>query len=247
MTMKQLYFFSYLITCLSISAFSQEFDSDHNNSTAIKFAPASLWAGKVTLGGEYNFANRKSFTLVVGIPFEKSQKLTIDGKQSDLVSKAFSVMGGYRYYLNKNTMSGFYVEPYAKYVKHEAKGLIPFDLNGQAIIMDNYSEYSGFGVGAQIGLQAVIAKTVIFDLFLLGPEANSSKFSSRSTDITNNAGWDQADADDAELTIENILSDIPIVGDKIDVTVDTDKRSVFTRFSGFVPGFRIGASVGIRF
>lgn len=240
--MKKLPCVLLLVTLTALGTFAQV-----KNAIALKFAPAGIAAGKITLGGEYNFKHRNSVTLLAGIPFDKMQTISFDGQKSDIASKAFSLMAGYRYYLGQKTMSGFYVEPYVKYLKHEAKGLLNAELQNQHVIFDTYSKYEGYGAGVQLGVQCLIAKVVIFDFFLIGPEANSSKFSSLSTDITDNIGWDYADAQEAEKQIKDPLQDIPIIGDKIVVKVDTNKKSVATSFSGFAPGFRIGASFGIRF
>lgn len=244
--MKKLLFLTAgILVCHLVSAQSDY--SDHKNQFALKFAPASIAAGKLTFGGEYNFKHRNSFTIMAGIPFSQTYQVEYEGDKNDVDTKAFSLMAGFRHYLGKKTMSGFYIEPYLKYLTHNAKGLLSSDLNGQQVIFDSYSDYKGIGVGAQLGVQFVIAKTVVLDLFLIGPEANSARFSSSFTDITNNAGWDYADASDAERQISDVLKDIPVVGDKIDIKVDTEKRNVSSAFSGFVPGFRIGGSVGIRF
>lgn len=218
-----------------------------NHPIVIKFAPAGLAAGKITFGGEYNFKHRNSITFLAGVPFDKIQSVPLNGKNSDITSKAFSLMAGYRYYLGKKTMNGFYVEPYVRYLKHEASGLLNAELQGQHAIFDTHTKYEGMGAGAQLGFQLMIAKVVVFDLFLIGPEANSAKFSSLSVDITNNIGWSYADAQEAEKQIRDALEDIPVVGHKVDVKVDTEKKSVATNYSGFLPAFRIGASIGIRF
>lgn len=241
--MKKLLCIFFTLVFLSGNIFSQE----KNYPVALKFAPAGIAAGKITLGGEYNFSRRNSVTFLIGLPFDKTQSVSFDSKKSDVTSRAFSLMAGYRYYLSRNTMNGFYIEPYVKYLKHEASGLLNADLQGQQVIFDSHSNYEGYGLGAQLGYQAIICKFVVFDLFLIGPEANSAKFNSLSTDITDNIGWNYADAQEAEQQIRDVLKDIPIVGTKIDVKVDTEKKNVATNYSGFVPGFRIGASIGVRF
>ncbi len=237
-----------LITVMFAHAYSQENKiSEHKNSVALKFAPAGLAVGKVTLGGEYNYRYRNSVTLFAGVPFDKINTVSYDGMKSDVTSTAFSLMAGYRHYLGKKTMSGFYIEPYVKYLKQDANGLINKELQGQKAIFDTHAHYEGIGIGAQLGVQIMIAKRVAFDFFLLGPEANSSKASTISTDITDNLAWSYADAQQAETDIKNNLKDIPVIGDKIGVKVDTNKKTVSTDYSGFIPGFRAGASIGLRF
>ncbi len=98
-----------------------------------------------------------------------------------------------------------------------------------------------------MGFQFFIAKTVAIDLFLIGPEANSAKFNSSSTDVYNNIPWTLANGDEAAKEIHDRLKDIPYIGDKIDVAVNTNTKTVTTKYAGFAPGFRAGFSVGIRF
>lgn len=241
--MKKLLCIFFVLAFASGNIFCQE----KNHPIALKFAPAGIAVGKTTFGAEYNFKHRNSVTFLIGIPFDKTQAVSFDNNKSDVSSKAFSLMAGYRYYLGRKSMSGFYIEPYVKYLKHQASGLLNAELQGQHVIFDSHSNYEGYGLGAQLGYQVTIAKLVVFDLFLIGPEANSAKFNSLSTDITNNIGWNYADAQEAEQQIRDVLKDIPVVGTRIDVKVDTEKKNVATNYSGFVPGFRIGASIGVRF
>ena len=236
------------MACSYTTLFAQQEGAySQHRYTAIKFAPAGLAAGKVTVGGEYNFNYRQSFTLLAGFPFDQTQKIDLYGSKDNVHTKAFSIMAGYRYYLGHKTMSGFYIEPYVKYLKHEANGLINADLYSYKALFDSRSTYTGTGVGAQLGAQFTIAKLIVFDLFLIGPEANSAKFSSYSVDIANDVPWKYADEQEAENKIKDALKDIPVVGDKVQVTVNKEKKTVTTSFSGFAPGFRIGASIGIRF
>ncbi|MEJ7768657.1 MAG: hypothetical protein WKF89_12645 [Chitinophagaceae bacterium] len=241
--MKKLPTLIFLFSLICSTVFAQQ----SNSLVALKFAPAGLAAGKITLGGEYNYKHRNSITLLVGLPFDKTQKISFNGRNSDVASKAFSIMAGYRHYLGRKTMNGFYLEPYLKYLKHEVNGPLNTDLQGQQVVFDTQTSYEGMGIGAQLGFQVLLAKFIVFDLFLIGPEANSAKFKSLSTDNTNNLRWDYADAQEAEQQIREVLKDIPMVGSKIEVKVNTEKKNVATSFSGFAPGFRIGASFGIRF
>ncbi len=216
-------------------------------SVAIKFAPAGLVAGKITFGGEFNFKHKQSITLLAGIPYNKTYPINYQGNTSNLTVNATSYMASYRYYLGKRDMSGFYVEPYAKYLKFQATGPIHGNINNRPATFDSEFDYKGFGAGIQLGMQFMIARTIVFDFFLIGPEANSADFSSRSTDVYNSVPWSQVDAQQAESDIKDKLKDIPLVGDKITVTVDQNAKSVYTAYKGFAPGFRAGAAIGIRF
>ena len=220
---------------------------DFRKSFTVKFAPAGLGIGKATFGGEFNFKRKSAITLLLGAPFDKTNSITYDSKSSDIISSARSAMLGYRYYLGKKATSGFYLEPYAKYLKFTAAGFLNADLNWRAARFDSHFEYEGYGAGLQLGFQFYIARLVAIDLFLVGPEANTAKFNSTSTDVYNNIPWSLADSDQAAQDIHDKLKDIPYAGNKIDVTVNTNTKTVFTAYKGFAPGFRSGISVGIRF
>jgi opacity protein-like surface antigen len=231
---------------LLTAAFLMGTASAQDKNVFIKWAPASLAAGKVTVGTEYHFKKKQSLEFFVGIPVAVNKEFEYDGNTSELESKAFSIFAGYRYYFGRRGASGFYVEPYVKYLKHETDGFLEGDLDGEYAKFATRTEYKGFGAGAQLGVQFLIAKRVSLDLFLLGPEANSAKFSSISTDVADNIPWTFVDAREAEQNVKDALSDIPIIGDKIEVQVNQAAKTVSTKYDGFLPGLRLGASIGIR-
>lgn len=246
--MKKIFSSLSLVFIAAIALHAQEKENqDYNKTFTVKFAPGGIGIGKITGGAEFNFKHKQSITLFLGVPFDKTRSITYDSKSSDITSSAKSAMLGYRYYLGKRNMSGFYVEPYVKYLKFGAHGFLNAEVNNEPARFDSHFDYEGFGGGIQIGAQYFIAKTVSIDLFLIGPEANGAKFSSVSTDVYDNIPWTLADSQEAEKDIKDNLKKIPYLGDKIDVTVDTNKKTVYTKYSGFLPGFRAGLSVGIRF
>jgi Protein of unknown function (DUF3575) len=212
----------------------------------LKWAPASLAAGKVTIGGEYNFRKKHSVELFIGVPVKKTYRIKYDDQESDMVSKAFSILGGYRRYVGKKTSSGFYLEPFVKYLKHESSGILESDLSGEKARFNTITKYDAFGAGIQLGVQFIIAKRISLDLFFLGPEANSAKFTSSATDIASNIPWTSIKADEAAEEIKDAIKDIPIIGDKMEVRVDQNQKTVYTKYDGFLPGIRFGASLGIR-
>jgi hypothetical protein len=215
-------------------------------SYAVKFSPASLYFGKIGLQGEYNFKKKKSVTFAVGIPMSKKTTIEIDDEDRAVEMKTFSAMAGYRMYLGKKTMTGVYFEPYLKYLKNDAATVISTDLDGTPTDLITTSKYSAFGVGGQLGVQFMIAKTVVFDFYFLGPEANMAK---HNLVVHDNSGgsWDAQEAQDAEDEIRSTIGDIPVIGKKINVEVDAATKTVTSDYSGFLPGIRFGLSVGIRF
>ncbi len=236
-----------LLSFVLVQAQKENESARYKKSITAKFAPGGLGIGKITAGAEYNFKRKQSITLFLGAPFDKTRSISYDGKQSDIISSGRSAMAGYRYYLGKRNMTGFYIEPYAKYLKFNAHGFLNAEVNDQPARFDSRFDYEGYGAGLQIGAQFMIARLVVVDLFLIGPEANSAKFSSVSTDVYDNIPWSLADSQEAEKDIKDNLKNIPFIGNKIDVTVNTNTKTVYTKYAGFAPGFRAGASIGIRF
>lgn len=217
------------------------------SSTAIKWNAASLAFGKISLLGEHNIKKNKSVTFAIGIPVEMKTKYKLDDVKRTLSMKTLSVMGGYRMYTGKKVMRGFYFEPYLKYVKNDAVSVIDGTVNGMPVVFSLSSKYSGFGVGAQLGVQFMIAKCIVFDIFFLGPEANSAHHTISMHDLTTSGSWDADDAKDAEREINDNIGDLPIIGKKLKVTVDPNAKTVSSSYKGFLPGFRGGIAVGVRF
>lgn len=214
---------------------------------AVKWNPESLALGKVSLFGEYNYKKKKSITFGIGIPYEKKRTIEMDGEDRDFTMKTFSVMGGYRMYLGKKSMTGFYFEPYLKYMKNEGATSFNADISGSKTVFSLNSNYSGFGAGAQLGVQARLFKVILLDFFLLGPEANMAKHEVVMQDVQGGLPWNYVQEQDAKKELEDNLKDLPVIGKKIEVTVDKNQRKVSTKYDGFLPGIRLGASIGIRF
>jgi hypothetical protein len=236
-----------LFVTINAPLLAQEQLNEETKNFAIKFAPLALRMGKISLGTEYNFGERNSVTFYAGIPFDKKTSISYDGHKSDVNTRAYSVMAGFRHYVGKQYMKGFYLEPYAKYQKHEGKGLVNGDLNNNKIILDTRTSYEGVGVGLQLGVQMIISRSITLDLFFLGPEVNNSKISTLSTDITNNMAWEAPYAAEAENDIREVLNDVPLIGNKVNVKVDQNTKTIATDYKGLVPGIRIGGSLGLRF
>jgi len=213
----------------------------------VKWAPASLATGKLTLGSEFSFTPKSSVDLMIGFPTNATRKIRYDDKESDIESKAFSVLLGYRYYTGKRSARGFYLEPYAKYLRHEAEGILEGDLGDKLTRMDTRTKYEGFGIGAQLGVQFLLFKKVSLDLYFLGIEANSAKFNSTSTDVANSLPWTFIQSEEARTDFEDAIEEIPILRNRMSVTVDQSKKTVRTGYNGFLPGVRVGASIGVRF
>jgi hypothetical protein len=249
--MKKTVLFCTLLSLSFVSLNAQETTGKEtpafNSSTAVKWNPASLFVGKLGLSGEYNFKKKRSVTFGIGFPIETTHSFNIDSPRS-VTLKTFSVMGGYRMYFGKKTMSGFYFEPYLKYLKNDASTIINIDVAGSKESFNLTSNYSGVGAGAQLGVQFLIVKRIIIDLFILGPEGNISKHEMKALEINPDAlPWTPGEKQDIENNLYDAVKDVPFIGKKIKFTADVNAHSVTSSYNGFVPGIRFGGSIGIRF
>lgn len=230
-----------------VLASSRAQEATFEPAAAVKWNYGSLYFGKISLFGEYNWKKKKSATFAIGIPARHTTKVKINEESRKVDMKSFSLMGGYRMYLGKKAMTGLYFEPYLKYLNNDAATLIDADLNGRTVDFATTSKYAGFGVGAQLGVQFMIAERLVFDFFFLGPEANTASHKVTMQDINSVLPWTASEAADAEREINDNIGDLPIVGKKLRVTVDAEKKTVSSDYSGFLPGLRFGLSIGVSF
>jgi hypothetical protein len=234
-------------SCLHAQENNSKNSIDFKPSFAVKWNPASLVAGKIGLSGEYNFRKKRSITFGIGIPAETTHKIDLDSSRN-VTTKTFSAMAGYRMYLGRKTMSGLYFEPYVKYVKNDASTDVTITVGLSDETFALTSQYSGIGVGGQLGVQFIIAKRVSLDLFFLGVEANSSSHKMKAVELNPDpTPWTSGEKMDIENNLHDAVKDVPIIGNKIKFNADQDTHTVTSDFSGFIPGLRFGASIGLRF
>lgn len=214
---------------------------------ALKWSPTALIAGNINAGAEFAITKRSSIEIKAGFPSERKYSATYDDKDANFNVKANSYYAGYRLYFAKKRMKGFYVEPFVKYVHFQGEGSGQSTLQGENVIMNFTADYTGTGGGIQLGTQFRIAKIVVLDIYFLGPELNSSHANFKSVEVTHTIPWNSSQADEAEQNIRDFLDKIPIVGKKTTLTVDNNNRTIIADYKGLLPGFRIGASIGIAF
>lgn len=215
-------------------------------NVSIRWAPAGLIYGSFGVQAEYNFG-KNSLTAKIGIPSSKEHSFEYDTKDANFTMKAMSFLAGYRTYLSRKHMSGFYFEPYFKYVHHTSEGTGNAILGGENVVMNFTNEYNGAGVGAQLGVQFLILKRIAIDLYFLGLEINSSKDNLKALETSNTISWTSVQASDAEKDIRDFIDQFPFVKKKTSVMVDQSQKMVTANFKGALPGFRGGISIGIAF
>ena len=234
---------AFIFICQFLQAQGPAFDP----KITLKWAPLGLLLGNISLQGEYTFGIKSSLTAKIGVPIKKMYQVIYDNNDADISMKAFAFMAGYRKYISKQKLKGFYIEPFFKYVHHTSEGVGRGMLDGQPVTMNITNEYNATGVGVQLGVQFLIKKRFILDIFFLGPEINSATNNFKAIDISNSSGWNTLQASEAEQDIKNFLDEFPFIRKKVDVLIDKPNKTVRADFKGALPGFRTGFSVGIAF
>ena len=238
---KTLIFFFFIFVYLGGASQQKTFDP----KITLKWAPTGLVFGNISLQGEYSFGRKKSLTAKISIPVKKKYEVIYDENNADMFMKALSFLSGYRMYLSKQKLKGFYIEPYFKYVHHTSEGVGHGKLDGELVTMNFTNEYNAAGMGVQFGTQFIIAKRFVIDLFFLGPEINSATNNFKAIDVSNSAAWNTIQASEAEADIIKFLDQFPFVRSHVNVRVDQPNRTVTADFKGALPGIRTGVSIGI--
>lgn len=213
----------------------------------LKWAPTGLILGSASLQAEYSFGDKNSLTAKIGLPVTVSHHVNFQEKDARFAMQATSFLAGYRTYFSDRHLRGLYFEPFFNYVHHHSEGIGKGTLSNRTVTFELMNDYSGAGLGAQLGYQFFIGKKIVFDLFFLGPELNSSRNSLKATEITNTIAWNHIEAAEAEQQIRDFLNQFPFIKNRVQVMVDPDNRKVNAEFKGLLPGFRTGASIGIAF
>ena len=221
--------------------------SEFTPKLSFKWAPTGLLAGSVSMQGEYNFGGKNSITAKIGVPANTQRTLEYEDKDAEFTMKATSFLAGYRRYLSKKQMRGFYLEPFFHYVHHISEGSGTGTIGVRPVLMNFTNDYDGFGVGAQLGTQFFIGKRVVIDLFLIGPQINASTNNLKAVEVSSAIPWTSVEAEDAERDIKEFIDQFPFIKDKTTVTVNRDTKTVMADFKGALPGFRTGLSIGFAF
>jgi hypothetical protein len=212
----------------------------------LKWAPTGLALGGLGFQGEYNFG-KNSLTAKIGIPLNSGRTVSYDGNDARFHMKATSFLAGYRTYLSGKHMKGLYFEPFFKYVHHSSEGIGNSELTMDPITMSFTNNYNAIGVGAQLGVQFLIHKRFLIDLFFFGPEINSAENKFKAVETSTGLPWTPMQASEARQDILDFIDKFPFVRNKVDVMVDPYNKTVTADFRGALPGIRAGVSFGIIF
>jgi hypothetical protein len=237
-------FSTFLVLLLLFQVVSAQ-KKDFEPKVTLKWAPTGLILGDASFQAEYGILKKSSLTVKLGVPFNRRFHANFDGHDVDMSMKAFSFLAGYRKYLSKHMLKGFYIEPFFTYVHHTSDGIGEGTLDNQPVKMDFTNGYNGTGIGIQLGSQFIIAKRLVIDLFFLGPQLTSSTNNFRAVDYTDSSTWSAIQADEAEQDIKNFLHQFPFIKNKTNVHVDTPNKTVTADYRGPLAGIRFGVSFGI--
>ena len=214
----------------------------------IKLYPTSMAFGKTTLGYERVLNENGSFTFNLGLPTGMNFESYVPSETEEGLDvttgklKGFLLMPGYRLnFSKKGAPLGFYLDTYAKY---ENFNMI---INGEYLDEGERNEsnidgtFGAFGAGFAFGAQCLIGDVVSLDLTFFGLEAKAA-----SLDVTWLDKSGHADIDAIYADMESSLTDIPEIGDKVELS--RTEHSVNAKLKNqFMPGFRFAFSLGIAF
>lgn len=212
----------------------------------LKWAPTGLIVGNLSLQGEYNFG-KNSLTAKIGIPVNAEYSTKFSDNNSTFNLKATSFMAGYRTYLSKKHMRGLYVEPFFEYVHQTAEGTGTANLDGGPVAMDFTNDYNGVGVGVELGAQFIVAKRFVIDIFLIGPEINSSTNNFKAIEVSSMLPWTAIQQSQAEQDVRDFINKYPFIRNHTTIMSDEENKTITADFKGILPGLRTGISIGLAF
>jgi len=227
--------------------FGQDTVAINQPNIAVKWAPTGLVLGSFSIQAEYNFGGKSSLTAKIGLPANTHHSFTYANNDADFSMKATSFLAGYRTYLSKKHLHGWYYEPYFKYVHQTGEGTETGMLNNRPATFSFTNDYNGVGVGVQLGTQFLIGKHFVIDLFLLGPEINSATNSFKAMEVSSTMPWTYHDARETENNIRNFIDQFPFIRKRTNIFVDSENKRVSADFKGALPGIRTGVSIGFAF
>ncbi len=232
-----------ILILLSVNSFAQI------KENVVKLNTLGFPFGSLSLGYERALSEKNTVNLNIGIPVGSSlgKSLAKDLIGSDYtVSEAtlnnFHIRAAYRHYTGKSSApKGFYYEPALKYqtLSPSIAGWGTAD-NTDIVNVEADVKISTFSAGFQLGYQFLIAKRVTIDLAFFGLEAGLANF-----DLKGKTNKEYRDTyfDDIVTTAK----DLPIIGDKVEVTKEGEDMIRAKAKNIFFPMLRANFSIGFAF
>lgn len=150
----------------------------------------------------------------------------------------------YRFYIGKSeAIKGFYFGPYLRYWQN---GLTLADFiqndNTDGLTFDIAADFSGVGLGAQIGCQWIIADRLSLDWYFIGVGAQRA-VANISYVARNYNNFDYGFIED---DVKEVFSETPqFIQNNVEVTTGVDLLKI--KIPVFVPDFRTGFTIGYAF
>ncbi len=229
---------SFLVVLLFATsiAFSQE-NSIKTNLFGISYGSYGLTyereivpGNTLSLSGAYWNLNYGFMPIFDWASFTGSVKLT------DMYS-GFHTTLEYRFYMNKEIMSGFYMAPYARYAQHN---LMLFD-EIRGTNFDVETKLSGLALGFQMGYQWVLSKGFTIDWFFVG--LGVERYVINGNYVTANS---------SSFNYSTIVKDVRDVFEGWNyfekrLTTDSYNDRLHVKLPFLGPSFRSGFSIGYAF
>lgn len=218
--------------------------------TVLKYNVAGLFVKSHNIqlervvGRRHSLAVSVGFTSNASLPFKDLLLDRYDGDPQgiDIIESfafdRFSITPEYRFYVGrKGAPSGFYLAPFLRYTRLNSGQSFSFtDSDNSDHTVDFKGSVKGYGGGLMLGSQWTLGKSVVLDLWLLGP------FYGRMTgDFT---GVDSKPIKDP-IGLENDLESVDLGPWTVDATVSGQRADV--KLDGPFLGLRAGLCLGFRF
>jgi len=224
-------------------------DEDSEQTWSVGIAPFSLLlpSGKINVRGEWAYATNKSLSLLVGIPrptkmpnlLENNFDLSGEGKIVKNRYTSFGTTLENRFYIGTRSPRGFYLAPYARY-NHFSLARTTQNADNQYATTFK-GAINGVGLGAAMGVQFRLGKHFTMDATIVGIDFKWLR--GTLTYSTNDPANDVSAFRDE---VQQVVSDIPLIGKKLSAAVDGDRIRVHTP-GAVLPGYRFNLSVNYVF
>jgi hypothetical protein len=222
----------------------------------IKVNPFNLVGRVATFSYERALNDRQSLAIQFGarIPWQvptaviDAFELPSELEVTEATLRGFNITPQYRFYLSsrKDAPAGFYVAPYLRYNRRilDTKLTATFEEDGisETGVINTLFKLNSLGLGAQLGVQWLIADLISIDWYFLGLSVNSYILGADLELVTD---YDQFTLEDISAQIREKLSRVPIVGGTLESAVEDNQVSV--RAGSLGVGFRTGLSIGVAF
>ena len=242
-----------IMLLLQLNALSQRIDPEAprpGGKTVVKYNVAGLLMNahniqlERVVGRKQSLAVSFGFSSDASLPFKDFLLDRYDGDPQgiDIIESfsfdRFSITPEYRFYVGrKGAPSGFYIAPFLRYTRFNTAQQLSFiDGDNSDHTVDFKGTIKGYGGGLMLGSQWTLGRSVVLDLWLLGPFYGTMR-----GDLS---GVDNKPIKDP-LGLEDDIESIDLGPWSVDATVSGQRADV--KLDGPFLGIRAGFCIGFRF